>query len=102
VEGIKQLTEAGECYRATLRVCSETHHPADWADTQFGLAHLQIRLVTQNATFHPEIRLRDALAHIDNARRAYGHDTMGSRYKAATRVREEILAVLNAIPSSPS
>ncbi len=101
-KGVALMGEAVDSYRAALRVRTEADHPVQWAMTQENMAIAELARALHDTTADPRPHLEAALVHVDNSLRVYDADHMSFYYTKASALRDELLAALNALPSSSS
>ncbi|MEL6451015.1 MAG: helix-turn-helix domain-containing protein [Pseudomonadota bacterium] len=97
-QGADLLAEAVAAYRGALEIRTRADHPVDWAETQESIAiALRARAARADAVA-PRADLTAALAAVDGALEVYDPEHLSYRHGNATRVRNLILAALDALP----
>jgi len=86
--------QAMKAYRAALTVRTQEDHPVGWAMTQHNLAILEKDWAQRPKTEEARAHWQAALGHVDKALEVFEPEHMGFYHAKATKLREEILAVL--------
>ena len=100
VAGIAQMTQAVNDYEMTLLVLSRSDQPVQWAMTRENMAFTELDTARHPACADPAPHLRAALDHVEAALTVFDPDHMSYNHAKATRLRERILAALEALPPS--
>ncbi|MEL6449890.1 MAG: helix-turn-helix transcriptional regulator [Pseudomonadota bacterium] len=101
-EGAALLSEALDAYRAALRVRTEADHPVDWAMTRANMASLENARAAHDATPDPRPHLEAGLDHAAAALRVFDPENTAFFYDFTIKVRNDLQAALDALPSSSS
>lgn len=96
--GISLLSEAVGTGWEALEVFKAQSYPVECAFTHEDLAHAEKSLAEHPATDAPKPHLVSALTHVDDALTIFDPDHMSHNHAKASRLREAILAALDALP----